>query len=297
MPTPADLIKRWSTRLAPLEFHARSLVDGSLAGKHLTHKRGRSGEFVDRRSYVPGDDRRRMDWKIFARNDRLTVRESRDDSNLPVTLLLDVSLSMGYPEEGVSKRRFSSELLSALGWLLLRRGEPTGVGFFDHRLLSFHAPRTGPDRLGFVLSQLDTPPVGEKSGYGGALKRLGSQLTRRGVTVVATDGLGVLDDVLTGFRALRVARQEPVMFQVLDPTERSLDGMRYGTFRDAESLDRLTVDPASLAPAYGRRMEVRQKQLVRGLSSVGADHFLFSTDASVEEQLALFLRRRETRLP
>ena len=110
------------SRLGRLEFSPHGTVDGFIAGKHRSARKGASVEFAEHREYTPGDDLRKLDWKLIARRQRYYVREFIDETNLRSTILLDTSGSMGYrgsaAADGFSKLEYAQHLAAALSYVL-----------------------------------------------------------------------------------------------------------------------------------------------------------------------------------
>ncbi|MBK8576395.1 MAG: DUF58 domain-containing protein [Elusimicrobia bacterium] len=235
---------RWVGRLGVV-FRPRGAAGGPLAGHHASVRRGRAGEFIDRRAYSPGDDVRRIDWNVYARSDRWTVREEREDTNLRATLLLDVSASMGFSADGrVPKIRYAAGVLAALGYVLQRGRDAFGWGFFHETLLSFSPPRAGTDVLARLFNQLEDPPVGKIGRFEESFRVFNTQSAGRGAVVVVSDFLGPLEDVLAGLRMLRAARGDLSALQVLDPVELDLSFRGVRRFQDMETSDSLRGDPS-----------------------------------------------------
>lgn len=287
---------RWGTRLGELVFRPRGTAEGPLAGHHESLRRGRAGEFADRRTYSPGDDWRRIDWKVFARSDRWTVREEREETTLRVSLLLDVSASMGFSADGrIPKQRYAAGLLAGVGYVLHRGRDAMGWGFFEQTLLSFQPPRTGADVLARLFHQLNDPPLGKVARFHESFQAFLTQGAGRGALVVVSDFLGPLEEILSGFKLLRAASRDISALQVLDPVELDLSFTGVRRFDDLESDDSLRADPDVLAASYQKKMGIRQAALIRGLGALSVDHHLFRTDRPVDEELAAFLHRRASR--
>lgn len=287
---------RWVSRLGGLVFRPRGTADGSLAGHHESRRRGQAGEFADRRAYSPGDDWRRIDWKVYARSDRWTVREEREDTTHRVSLLLDVSASMGFSADGrIPKQRYAAGLLAGLGYVLHQGRDATGWGFFEQTLLSFQSPRTGADVLARLFNQLNNPPLGKIARFQESFQAFLPRWGGRGAVVVVSDFLGPLEEILSGFKMLRAAARDISALQVLDPVELDLSFSGVRRFEDLESDDRLRGDPDVLAEAYQKKMAARQAALLRGLGALSVDHHLFRTDRPVDEELAAFLQQRASR--
>lgn len=267
-----------------------------MVGHHESGRRGRAGEFADRRAYSPGDDWRRIDWNVYARSDRWTVREEREDTNLRVSLLLDVSASMGFSaDQRILKQEYAAGLLAGLGYVLHQGRDAMGWGFFEQTLLTFQAPRTGADVLARLFDELLTPPSGKIAHFQESFQAFLTQEGGRSAVVVVSDFLGPLEEILLGFKILRAASRDISALQVLDPVELDLSFSGVRRFDDLESDDRLRADPEELADAYQKKMGARQAALIRRLGALSVDHHLFRTDRPVDEELAAFLHRRGSR--
>lgn len=287
----------WLARLGPVRFFPRGSVEGSSSGRHAGTRLGRAGEFVDRRAYSPGDDHRRIDWNYFARSDRWTVREEREESHLRAVLLIDVSRSMAFcGGHRKSKSHYAMHLSAGLAHVFRRSRESFGWGFFEQSLLSYQPPRMGDEMWSRFLFSLQNSPVGRKTSFAHALGSFLKRARGQGAVIVVSDFLGPLDDVFSGFRLLTTAWRDVCALQVLDPAELdlSLDG-GDGRMEDLESAESLHFDLNTVQEAYRAKMEHRQLLLSRGLAALSVDYHLCRTDRPVYAELAAFLRRRAGR--
>ncbi len=133
-------------RIARLELRARAVVEGVISGMHKSPHRGSSVEFAQHRDYVPGDEIRHIDWKVYARSDRYHIKQFEEETNLKAMLVLDASTSMNYRGEKspLSKREYASIVAAAIGSLLIRQRDGVGLATFDSGVRQFvHAGSTG----------------------------------------------------------------------------------------------------------------------------------------------------------
>lgn len=289
---------RWAVRLAPLVFRARGPADGGRTGRHPGVRRGGGGDFLDQRPYVPGDDRRRIDWRVFARTDRWTVREERDDADRRVLLALDVSRSMSYVvPPRPAKIRFAAGLLAALAHVLRRGREAAGLVFFDDAARGGCPLGASPDAWDRLDRALAAPPEGGQTDYRVSSRGILAALPPRAAAVVVSDFLGALDGLADLFRALRVGGRDVTAFQVVDPVEQRLAAWGPRRFVDLESGRTIRADAAAVAASYNERFARRQAALAALAGSLGVDHALFTTGAPVDEQLARCLLQRDARHP
>ncbi len=129
-------------RISPLGLRALTLVEGLVAGKHRSPLRGQSLEFSQHREYVPGDDLRQVDWKVFARSDKHYVRQYEDETNLTAMLLLDVSESMDYRSNanGLSKLEYAQLIVCSLGYLVTSQQDSIGLATFSASIENWLRP-------------------------------------------------------------------------------------------------------------------------------------------------------------
>lgn len=291
-----SLDPRWWARLAPLSLRARARVDGAFAGRHRGRASGVSGDFVGHRAYTPSDDWRHVDWSVYARTDRWTVRETQADAPLRAALLLDTSGSMAFGAEGrLPKINHAAQLLSAVVHVVLRQGDACALGLLGDGLSCFLPARSGAAARPRLLSLLESPPAVGPSDLGRALREASPRLPRRGLTILASDFFPPIDGWMPVLREWAARGREIIAFQILDPVELSLGGRGRFDFQDLETDARLSVDMEAVAGRYGRLAADRQRQLAAAFAALGVDFRTFLTDRPLDAALANYLRQRDAR--
>lgn len=284
----------WLSRLGTMRFFPRGPAVGPLAGRFDGARRGQEGEYLDRRAYSPGDDGRRIDWKFYARSDRWTVREEREENHLRAVLLLDVSRSMSYRgAAGFPKSLYAMQLSAGLAHVFRQCRESFGWGFFDETLLMYQPPRNSDAMWSRFLFSLQSAPQGQKTSFFNSMEAFVHRAQGRGAVVVISDFLGPLNDVLDGLRILKSAWGDVCALQVLDPAELDLSGQAATRcFQDLESGESLQIDLATVQNVYRSKMDRRQTHLSRGLAALKIDFHVSRTDRPVDVELSAFLLRR-----
>lgn len=285
-------------RLGSLELIARLVVEGYLAGRHRSPGLGGSLEFAEHRPYVPGDDLRRVDWKVFGRTDRWYLRESEQETNLRATLVLDASASMGFASAGrPTKWVYGRALAAALAWLLLAQQDAVGLATFADGIRTFVPPRGGRAQKARLLAALEAEePAGETSPEG-PFRELAERLPRRGLLVLVSDLLGPPERFLPGLRFFRHRRHEVVVFHLLDPAERSLAALPAGgEIVDAETGRGLKARPEELAEGYREELEALERRYRDQAHDRGFDWVAVSTDEPVGAVLGRYLAARRHRV-
>ena len=244
-------------RLGGIEIVAQGVVEGYLAGLHRSPFRGFSVEFTEHRAYQPGDELRYLDWRILARSDRLFVKQFEEETNLRAMILLDASRSMawrGAPER-LTKHEYAQRLAAALGLILLRQRDATGLITFDEAVRDVVPARVKTGQWRRLVRGIVTATAGHGSAAEAALRHVTSLLTRRGLVVLLSDLLLDRELALTALRYLRHRGHQVVVLHVMDQGERELSGPPEVRFRDPETNERLVVRPRELARAYRLTVE------------------------------------------
>ena len=283
--------------LGSLPLRARRLADALGAGGHQSRRKGASIEFADYRDYQPGDELRRVDWRLFARTDRLHLRETHEETPLRVVLLLDVSPSMAYASrpELLSKLDHARMLLGALALLARRQRDSVGAALLADEVVRWLPPSAAPLRRQAVWSLLDTPVSGPGTALAAALDRLLDLVPRRCLFVLASDFYEEPSRLATAVRRLRHERHDLLALQVADPAEADFDFADPALFCDIESGAQLTLDPAAAARAYRARFAAHRDGVHEVLAEQGFDHLFVRTDTIPIEPLRAHLAARAGR--
>lgn len=283
-------------KLGRLEFKARQAVEGFMAGMHRSPQRGASVEFAEHREYVPGDDLRHLDWRILGRTDRFYIKRYEEETNLTLTLVLDVSESMAYAGAGqVQKFRYAAMVAATLAYLVLRRRDAAALALTDDKLESFVPPATSPSHLLAITDAIEKAKLTNKSDAGLVLRDLAHKLPPRSIVAVISDLFADPDKILAGVRQLRTRRQDVIVFQVLDRDEIEFPFDRMLRFDGLEGLGSLVADPKALRQAYREVFGEHQARLKKGCLANGADFQVLATDTPLDVALTTYLAHREKR--
>jgi uncharacterized protein (DUF58 family) len=223
-------------RLAHLDVRARLVVEGFIAGMHRSPFHGFSVEFAEHRPYMPGDPLKNLDWKVWARSDRLLIKQYTEETNLRCHLLLDLSGSMAFrsPRAALSKLGYAQSLAAALAYLMLQQQDAVGAMLFAERPLSYLPPRAVRSHLDEILKALGSAAPQGRTRLGPVLHELAERIKRRGLIVLLSDLMDDPAQVLLGLQHFRHRNHEVVVFHVLDPDEVEFpytDTATFGTWR------------------------------------------------------------------
>jgi uncharacterized protein (DUF58 family) len=283
-------------RLGTMELKARTVVEGFLSGLHRSPFKGFSVEFAEYRQYLPGDDLSTLDWKVYARSDRHYVKKFEEETNLECHLLVDVSASMAYRGSApMSKLEYGSVLAASLAFLMNRQRDATGLIAFDDRI-AFRMPASArPGHLHALLLALEHLKPGERSNVARPLHQLAEALIKRSLVVLISDLLDDPEPAIKGLRHLKFRGSDVVVFQVLDPHELTFPFHGPSRFRDVESADEVTADPASVRASYLRELAGLTLRYDRELRGAGIDYVQLDSSQPLDFALLSYLSARSRR--
>jgi uncharacterized protein (DUF58 family) len=283
------------SRIGNLELLARIVVDGFISGLHRTFQLGVSTEFAEHRAYTPGVDIRRIDWRVYARTDRLYVKAYEAETNADLVLALDASGSMDFAsgDGAVTKFDYARYLAASLAHLAERQRDRGALAVFDDRLRDF-IPPTGRHRKR-VLRALEAAAPGGGSDPGRALEQLGDALRRRAIVVVISDYYAAPDGAASALGDLRARGHDVIAIHVMDPQERDLEHRPLAgaqALQDIETGDSLPMPAAPQRAEYRRLVEEHIEALRRGCGTAGVDYACFDTSQSLDHVLFRYLTER-----
>lgn len=282
-------------QIADLALRSRRLVEGAISGRHRSPFHGFNVEFAAYREYTPGEDLRRLDWRVFARSDRHYIKQYEEESNVRVTFVVDASASMNYQGQRalLSKFDYASTLVVSLALLLVRQQDPVGLVLFDEKATTITPPRATQAQIQMITGLLENCRPARKTELGELLLTLGDQFRRRHMVVIVSDLLTDLDALYGGLDRLRFGGHETLVLQVLDHDEIDppFDGPTL--FKDIEGDEELFADPRSFRRSYQKAMAEFLDGVKKSCGDRGYDHVGFLTDAPLGEALSHFLRVRD----
>ena len=290
------------SRLKNMELRARLIVEGFITGLHKSPYHGFSVEFAEHRPYNPGDELRRLDWKVLAKTDRPYVKMFEEETNLRQHVVLDTSASMRYRgQAAVSKLEYGAYLAAALHLLMLRQRDASGLVAFDARVHTLVRASASMAHLRLLLVTLEkllaAPAAPAPTHAAHALAEVADRIGRRALVVVISDlfeGAGQHGDVLRALRRLRHQGHEVLVFHLLDTaTEREL---RFDNvpvrFVDAETGEEMTLQPGALQPAYQAAVADFSQRFRRGCLEQHIDFVEVDTARPFSDALLAYLNKR-----
>ncbi|HVJ80218.1 MAG TPA: DUF58 domain-containing protein [Planctomycetia bacterium] len=280
-------------KVAGLGMRARQVVEGPISGHHRSPFHGFSVEFAEYREYSPGDDLRRLDWRVFARSDRFYTKRYEEETNLRAHLVIDASASMKYKSGALSKYDYGCTLAVCLAHLLVGQRDPVGLALVDKEQRTVIPPSATQAQLVRIVDTLENSQPDRETELGGVLQEIADRIRQRGMVVIVSDLLTDLDAFYEALSRLQYRGHEILVCQVLDRDETELPFRDLVVFRDMEGTEELFAEPWAFRKHYKEVMQqfitdVKDRCLARGM-----DHLLFHTDEDLGDALSRFLHARE----
>ncbi|MEZ5293761.1 MAG: DUF58 domain-containing protein [Vicinamibacterales bacterium] len=277
-------------RIGNLELVARSVVDGVINGLHKSPAFGTSVDFAEHRGYVPGDDIRRVDWRVFARTDKYYVKEFEADSNSNFVVLLDISASMAYGPR-VTKLDYARTLGACLTYLVHRQRDRVGVVTFDHEIVSYVPPSA--KHFDVVLHTLDQVKATRQGQLADPLRRLAEHFGRRGVIALISDLYDEPEAIFDAIAPMRFRGHDVIVFHVLDPNELEFPFTDPSAFEDLETGEQLPVVPESFRDKYQALIRGHIATLAAKAAQRDVDYRMLDTSKPLDFALHDYLSFRE----
>jgi len=278
-------------RIRNLELVARTVVDGFVNGLHRAPHRGFSLDFAEHRGYEPGDDLRRVDWRVFGRTDRFYVKQFEADSNANLLVALDISASMRFGSAAATKLDYARSLAASLLYFAHQQRDRIGLATFDSAIVDYVPPSAR--HLEYSLYALDRIGPGKPGSLASPLQTLTERLTRRGIVAVISDLYDDPEAIARALRPLRSRGNDVIVFHVLDPAEIDFPYEEGSNFEDLESGERVPVVPTGLREQYQALVQEHIQALTRVLTESRIAYALFRTSVPLDYALFHFLSARE----
>lgn len=282
-------------KISKMELVAKQVMDGYVQGMHKSPHIGFALDFAQHRQYVAGDDIKRIDWRVFAKNDRYYIKQYEVTTNLRCQLVLDASGSMAYKGQSdtMSKFRYGQFVASCLSYIILHQQDAAGLVTFDNKIRSFIPTKSTPSQLMRILRTLDATEAENESGISPILHEIAERIDRRGMVIVISDLFDNADKLIEAMHHLRHKRHEVILMQVMAQDELDFPFRKWSLFENLElSSDRMKLDPALMRSIYLENLARHQQKLKEGMAKLHVSHLLLNTSQPFDEALTLYLAQR-----
>ncbi len=284
--------------IGDLELRARLVVEGFVSGMHRSPYHGYSVEFSQHKEYVPGDDIRHLDWRVYGRTDRFYIKQFEEETNLRTHIILDCSSSMRYPEHDgadgrMTKFEYAATLAASLAYLLTVQQDAVGLMLFDNDVRTNLPPLANQAYLRSLIAQLEQARLDRPTDARTAFPQLLEKLQRRSLVVLVSDLLADTQEVIPALERIRFANHEVIALQVLDHDELEFPFQDNTLFEGLEAPDlRLLVDPNALRRSYLDGLGGFLGRLKEACNNSRMDYLCLSTRDRLDVALRAYLAAR-----
>ncbi len=283
------------SRLSSMELVARLVVEGFVTGLHKSPYQGFSVEFAEHRQYMPGDEIRDIDWKVFGKSDRYYVKKFEEETNLRTYIVLDASASMDYKydEEGITKFEYGCYLAASLSYLMLKQRDSVGITIFDTHIKQYIPPRGTATHLHAIMSSLESAVPGDETNISTIFHELAKRIVRRGLIIVISDLLSQPSEAISALKHLRHRKHEVIVFHVLDSGEMRFPFEGPVIFRDMETGRTLPSQAEALKAGYLEQLNNLIQEYRRGCGGNSIDYVQIDTTTPFDYALSSYLSHRK----
>jgi len=278
-----------------MELVARQVMDGFVQGMHRSPHVGFALDFAQHRPYVPGDDIKRIDWRVYAKADRYYIKQYEVSTNLRCHVVLDASGSMAYrgAADAMTKFRYAQFAAACLCYLVLHQQDSAGLVTFDTQIRDFLPARSNATHLMRLLRALDETTPANESSLAPILHEVADRVPRRGMVIVVSDLFDDAARIVDALHHLRHRRHEVLLLQVMADDELSFPFRKWSLFENLERDNhRVRLDPATTRAQYLDNLGRHQKTIRDAAGRLNVSHVLLNTNRPFDEALTGYLAAR-----
>lgn len=288
------------SKLSNMELKARLVVEGFITGLHKSPYHGFSVEFAEHRQYMPGDEIRRVDWRVYGKTDRFYVKQFEEETNLKSYIILDTSASMNFAstisqtkKQNITKIEYASYIAASLSYLMIQQRDAVGLTLFDSVVRATIPPHATKQHLRRILVELEKVRPSDITNSATALHQLAERISRRGLVIVLSDLFDDTDKVMAALKHFRHNNHEVLVMQILDPVERNFAFGNDAIFKDVETGELLTTQPYHIQKSYQEAMKDFIERYKRECRENSIDYILLDTATPFDIALLNYLNKRQ----
>ena len=282
------------SKLNSLELKARLVVEGFMVGLHKSPYHGFSVEFSEHRPYMQGDNLKDVDWKVFGKTEKFFIKQYEEETNLRSYVFLDTSNSMVYSSgDNISKLDYSLTLAAALSYLMIHQQDAVSLTLYSEKINKYLPPKSSRAYLQEILKHLVAVEASAKTNTAASLNEAAEKIKRRGLVIIISDFFDDIDFVIKALKHFSYKKNEVIVFQVLDPIEKTFSFGKDAIFRDLETGDELTTQPYQIQKAYRESMEEFIYRIKAECLNSNIDYNLIETSDPYDKALLRYIQKRE----
>ena len=276
-------------RIGPLELVAREVVEGLQVGMHRSPLKGFSTEFSHHRQYVPGDETRHLDWRVYARTERYYLKLFEAETNFTANLLLDASSSMRFRSGAVSKLEYAKFMAASMAYLCVHQRDSVGLGVFDSELRTYIEPKTTMSVVRTIAEELEKVEGVPRTNVAALLHEFANRIPRRGFVMLFSDLFDHVTEFIQGIDHLRFRGHNVAVFHILDPAELQFPFDGSCKFIGLEEDGEVVTQPKRIRAAYLEELRKFIQQIRSACERSHVDYVLVDTSKPVDAVLSAYL--------
>ncbi|MFH1195912.1 MAG: DUF58 domain-containing protein [bacterium] len=264
-----------------------------MVGIHQSPYHGFSVEFSEHRTYMQGDPIKDIDWKVYAKREKYFVKQYEEETNLISHVILDTSSSMNFKHAGkISKLEYGSILAASLIYIMINQQDSAGLALYSDKIETYLPPKSTRVYLQTILKTMEKIVPSNKTQTANCLSSIAEKVKRRGLVIIISDLFDDIDSVLKAVKHFHYKKNEVILFQILDPIERSFAFGNDAIFVDMESLEEMTTQPYQIQKAYKQAMTEFTEKIKRECLSNGIEYNLIDTSTPFDKALFSYFKKR-----
>lgn len=281
------------SKLKSLELKAKTVVEGFKVGLHRSPYHGFSAEFSEHKPYMQGDPIKNIDWKIYGKTDKFFIKQFEEETNLSCHILLDISSSMDYREKGeITKLEYGIILAASLSYLMIQQQDAVGLSLYSDKIENYLPPKAARVYLHTILSSLHKIKSTNKTETASCLNTIAQKIKKRGLVIIISDFFDSSDEILSALKHFQYKKNEVIVFQILDPIEKSFAFGNDAVFVDKETSEEITTQPYQIQKAYQNAMKEFLQKLKGNCLNNKIEYNIIETTAPFDKALFSYFKKR-----
>ena len=279
-------------KISNLSLKAKLVVEGFIIGLHKSPYHGFSVEFSEHKPYGYGDEIKYIDWKLWAKTDKLFIKQFEEETNLKCHIIFDKSHSMDYSSQGITKFEYAKNLAASLSYLMIKQQDGVGLSAFDENIKISIPSKSKKSHLNLLLGSLHNLKAGGNTKISNTLHLLAESINKKGLIVLISDLLDNQSDVINGLKHFRYKGHEVIVFHIFDKKEMNLDFNSSIKFIDLENNESVITDPNHIRLDYKQAVDSFYKTYKKQCEKNKIDYVKISTSEPLEKSLIEYLIKR-----
>ena len=281
------------SKLNSLELKARLVVEGFMVGLHKSPYHGFSAEFTQHRPYMQGDGLKDIDWKVYGKTEKFFIKQYEEETNLKSYILLDISNSMNFAyDKNIKKIEYASTLVAAFSYLMIKQQDAVGLAVYADKIVKYFPPKMSRAYLREIIKNLAQIEPSEKTNTAECLNSIAEKIKRRGLVIIVSDFFDDVNAILKALKHFRYKRHEVIVFQILDPIERTFAFGKDAIFKDMETTEEMTTQPYQIQKSYRDAMNEFIGKIKSECLNSNIEYNLIETSAPFDKALFSYIQKR-----